>query len=86
MNIFESIKHKSIDELVEWLDKCCYTDYAPWILWWDDNHCRKCEGIFSEGNMWAWCELNDGKCKYFPDKDFMPDSKEIIKMWLESEC
>ena len=86
MNIFESIKQMDIDEFVEWLDKCSYTDYAPWIRWWDDNHCRQCESIFFEDHEYAWCELNDGKCKFYPDMETMPDIKDIIKMWLESEC
>ena len=37
---------------------------------------RECE--------FAWCELN-GKCKFFKDMDDIPDVKQIIKMWLESD-
>lgn len=98
MTIFETIKNKSIDEYVEWLSvSCCNFDSAPWWNWWDDNYCKKCEpeivyvesltkDIDSDKKMeCGWCELN-GKCKFFKEMDEIPDVKQIIKMWLMSEC
>lgn len=35
----------------------------------------------------AYCELTDNgiyKCKYFPELDHVPTSKEMIKLWLEA--
>lgn len=95
MTKFESLKLKNIDELAEWFDKYIIHDYVPWIKWWDENYCSKCEPeIINKysvccGDMvdmeCAWCELNNNKCKYFKDMDEMPSNKEIIKMWLESK-
>ena len=86
MTVFEKFKSKNIDELAEWLDEYCMFDDAPWIHWWDKNYCNNCDGIWDDINCYAWCELNDDKCKFFQDMDYMPDNKQIIKMWLESEC
>lgn len=91
MTVFENLKAKNIDELVDWLDEYCDFDFAPWWKWWDDNYCNKCEGevaYVSELDKdleFAWCELND-KCKYFQNMDNAPNTKQIIKMWLESKC
>ena len=90
MTQFENIKSKNIDEFAEWLDKYGAYDDSSWMKWWDDNYCDKCESEtayvqeFDKVCECAWCELN-GKCKYFQELDDIPDSKQIIKMWLESE-
>lgn len=90
MKVFDKFKSKNIDELAAWLDKYCNFEYAPWINWWEDNYCNKCPSEIgkhedSDREMeFCWCELND-KCKFFPDMDSTPDSKQVIKMWLESE-
>lgn len=84
MTIYESFKSKNIDELVEWLDKYCI-DIAPWIIWFDENYCKKCDEIYHENEEdYAWCEPN-GVCRFFKDMDDIPDNKQIIKLWLESE-
>lgn len=90
MTIFENIKSKNIDELVEWLDKNGAYDYSPWEKWFDKKYCRKCEtvrGYLPELNgerECAWCELHN-KCKYFEDMIRVPGRKQIIRLWLESE-
>ena len=86
MVVFELFKSKNIEELTEWLDEYCMSDFSPWTNWFDVNYCKKCDGIFynGDGKDYAWCELNSG-CKYFPDMNDIPDNKQIIKMWLESE-
>jgi hypothetical protein len=33
----------------------------------------------------GYCEVN-GRCRYFEDMDEVPDSIEIIKLWLETEA
>lgn len=89
---FENIKNKNIDGFVEWLDEYYASDEAPWWTWWDNNYCKKCEPVmayvpeFGDECECAWCEANDDKCKYFQDMDKMPSNKQIIKMWLMSEC
>lgn len=92
MKVFDSIKNKNIDELVDWIDEYFEFDSAPYWRWWDENYCKKCEPIESEcpnsfgfDTDCAYCEINNN-CKFFKDMDDIPDSKQIIKMWLESEC
>ena len=91
MTVFENIKNNSIDELAEWLDGYTVSDNSPWIVWWDENYCKKCDVEYSyaiETNNaceCAWCELNN-KCKFFKEMDNVPDNKQVIKMWLLSEC
>lgn len=89
MNKFDEIKSKNIDELVDWIDENFAFDFAPYMRWYDDNYCKKCESVEvrdSNGkvNEYAWCELN-GKCKFFQDMSEIPSPKQTIKMWLESE-
>lgn len=90
MTKFDNFKSKSIDELVEWLDKYGAFDNSPWTLWFDRNYCRNCEDVVcryeDDGREFAcaWCELN-GCCKFFPEQIDAPDNKQIIKLWLESE-
>ena len=91
MKAFDNIKNKNIDELAEWLDENIVCDSAPWWKYFDENYCGKCEPIEMETTStfgctmeYAYCELN-GNCKFFKDREDIPDNKQIIKMWLESE-
>lgn len=91
MTIFDDMRSKSIDELTEWLDKYGQFDNSPWMKWFDEKYCSKCEPIMcrcegSEAEFpCSWCEVNGYKCKFFPDMDHSPDNRDIIKIWLESE-
>lgn len=102
MTKFESIKSKSIDELVEWTHTYRQHDDSVWNKWFDENYCQKCETVTIPKEEYAriigwghsdyrgdiecgYCEAN-GKCRYFQDMDGIPDNKEIIKMWLETEA
>lgn len=79
-----------IDELSSWIDKYGAFDNSPWINWFDELYCQNCEPImccYEDGSKefpCSWCELN-GKCIFFKDLIDVPDSEEIIKMWLESK-
>lgn len=101
MTKFESIKSKNIDKLAEWLDKYGQYDDSAWSKWFDKTYCQKCEAVampreeyariigwdysdYSGGIICNYCEVNN-KCRYFQDMDEMPNNKEIIKMWLETE-
>lgn len=90
MKVFDKIKSKNISELADWLDKYCMTDNSPWIDWFDNNYCNKCESEIvyveklNQKLECSWCELND-KCRYFQELDEVPDCKKVIEMWLESE-
>ena len=91
MKMIDKIKSKSLDEFAEWLDRydSCYRD-SPWMNWWNKKYCDNCPseiGRFEGSNRdveFCWCELYD-KCKFFQDMDKIPNNKEMIKMWLESE-
>lgn len=93
MNNYERIRAMSIDDLSEFLDERCSYDNDPSIEWWDRKYCGHCESVtkkyvnFSghETEMeFAWCEVN-GKCKYFPELEEYPNTRQMMKMWLESE-
>lgn len=89
MTVFECFKNKNIDELVDWLNEHCVFDHAPWYRWWDENYCNKCESIIRIDDddikrEYGYCELN-GNCKFFKEIKDIPDDKQVIKMWLESE-
>ena len=90
MTVFEKIKGKNIDELVNWIDEHFAFDDAPYWHFWDENHCNKCEPVVrtdEDGHKkeYAYCEVY-GNCRFFKDMDDIPDHKQIIKIWLESEC
>ena len=90
MKVFDNIKNKSIDEFAEWLDTHGQFDGSPWMEWFDENYCQKCEcenvyvEAFNRKCECAWCELHN-KCRFFPNMNNVLDSKQIVKMWLESE-
>ena len=92
MNNFDMFKKMNVHELADWIDKYVVFDNSPHIVWWDEHYCKNCESIMCryEGSerefTCAWCEINDNKCRFFPEMDEAPDSNEIVKMWLESEA
>lgn len=92
MTNLERIKSMNIDELVSWLNSnFAYVYDTPWDIWWNSNYCSKCKTelvkIVDEDRKipCGWCELHH-KCKYFQELDSTPDSKQVIKMWLECEA
>ena len=90
MTIFEKIKSKDIDEFVDWIDEYFNFDSAPYWKWWDGNYCSKCKAVIQtndEGreSEYAYCEVH-GNCQFFKDACDIPNNKQTIKMWLESEC
>lgn len=98
MTVFECISSKNIDELVEWLDTNGAQDNNPWIKWFDNKYCRNCKPIIKRldsipdwypkdwniEHEFGYCELNNN-CMYFQDMKRVPDRKQTIKLWLESE-
>lgn len=90
MRIFDNFKSKNIDELAEWLDEYGAFDSSPWMRWFDFHYCQHCyeESFYDEESgvetICCWCEYYK-KCKFFEHMDETPDSKQIAKMWLESE-
>ena len=90
MNNFEKLRQMDIDQAAEWLDKHGQFDSSPWVEWFDDTYCQNCEKIkgsvmdLSKEVECAWCEVHD-KCQFFPDRSEVPEGKQIVKLWLESE-
>lgn len=99
MTRFEEFKHMDIDTLAKWIDKNGQFDGSPWMKWFDENYCKKCEPIecsyaeceklgikpfYKSSLKCAYCEL-EGYCKFFPDLDYIPDNEDVVKMWLELE-
>lgn len=85
---FEEFKMMDIEKLSEWLDEYGRFDDSPWLEWFNEQYCEKCEPVMAfvpylDGeHECAYCETTD-KCRFF--EDGVPDNKEMIKMWLESE-
>lgn len=90
MTYFDILKSMDIHQFAEWLDENCRFDDSPWIAWWDAKYCKNCEPImccYKGSNRefpCSWCEI-EHNCKFFQNIDEVPNNKEIIKMWLESE-
>ena len=90
MKIIDVIKSFTIDEMVDFLDEHTTMGGTPWEEWFDENYCSKCMPEVSPESYYcgfvdcAYCELHN-KCKYFLDMDDVPDYKQVIKMWLETE-
>ena len=88
----EMLKAMSVEQLAEWLDDNGMWDNSPWSKYFDEKYCQQCESVkaMMEGYFgnreceFAYCEL-ENKCRYFENHKDVPDCKEIIKMWLESE-
>ena len=85
MTNFEKLKSMNEEEMSEFLDSIISVDDNPWIDWFNKKYCENCETI--EVNHYAhincsYCEVN-GNCKYFQDKDDIPNNKEMIELWLK---
>lgn len=85
MTMFESLQSMNIDKFAEWFEENCLHNDDPCIKWWDNTYCKNCEEVEKDEQEYAYCELY-GKCRYFKDMNEMPNHKETIKMWLESDC
>lgn len=90
MTNYTKIKKMSPEELAEFFSASdCWEDF-PWTKWFNTNFCDKCETItryvpeFKRETRCAYCEINN-RCFFFDDEEEVPDSKKIIKLWLESE-
>ena len=91
IEVFDSM---NIDEFVDWLDKYGGFESSQWLKWWDETFCKNCdsetaciptdEGGYGVECEYGYCELH-GNCRYFQHMPDVPDNKQIIKMWLESE-
>lgn len=97
MTNFENLKKMSLQDFTEWLQECGVFENTPWMKWFNENYCDKCESIIvkaddaekvlgikpflDEEYECSYCEVYDDCCKFFPNG--CPSNKEIIRMWLE---
>ena len=90
MTNFEKLKSMNEKEISEFLDSNISIDDNPWTVWFNKRYCENCETIRGYSLIpdvyddFTYCEVN-GNCRYFQDKDDVPDDKEMIELWLESE-
>ena len=78
----------SLDEFSFWLDENGLFDNSPWMNWFDEEYCKKCESekiVMGNGKTCpcAYCEIHE-HCRFFPDVP-TPVNYDIIKMWLQRE-
>lgn len=91
MRMIDKIKSKSLNDFAAWLDKIGQFEDSPWLDWFDENYCSKCESEFVNVKAFgrcmecAYCEVHN-KCRFFQEMDHTPNGKEMVKMWLESEA
>ena len=88
MTNFERLKSMNEKEMSEFLDSIISVDDDLWIDWFNKKYCENCE-IIEHSNpdggipfTYTYCEIN-GNCRYFQDKDDIPNSKEMIELWLK---
>jgi hypothetical protein len=84
MTVFEKVfKNASIDSIAEFLDENGMYDHTPWMDWWNENYCDKCETleipfedskellgfepVFGEGTMECAYCEVHHLCRFFPD-------------------
>lgn len=90
MTNFEKLKSMNEKEISKFLDSIVSIDDNPWVVWFYKKYCDNCETIrlnTLDPNAhcdYTYCELNKN-CRYFQNKDDIPDNKEMIELWLESE-
>ena len=101
MTNFKYLQSMSVDELAKWLDQNGIIDNSPWSEHFNNKYCANCESVMCKYEdaektlgfrlcLWddeiecAYCEIYN-KCRYFEDMQDVPDNREMIKMWLESE-
>ena len=100
MNNFEKLQSMSVDDLAAWLDKNGIIDNSPWFEDFNKKYCANCESVmckyedaekvvgfkplYDDDVECAYCEIYK-KCRYFEDRDEVPDGVEMAKLWLETE-
>ena len=93
-NKFNKIKNMNLNQFTKWLINIQNYDFGPWMEWFDENYCKKCEAIkckYPDSKYEfeaAYCELADNgvkRCRFFPDMNDVPNSKETCLMWLKEE-
>ena len=88
-------KFSTPEGLAAWLTEVSQYDNSPWGEWFGSKFCDNCEAIKVEAaedkwwgpktEIYAYCELNNCKCRFFPDLESNPDEGQTIRLWLAEE-
>ena len=100
MNNFEKLKSMSVEELAAWLDENGIVDNSPWLDDFNNKYCANCESVmckyedaekivgfkpfYDDEVECGYCEVYN-KCRFFEDRDEVPDGVEMVKLWLNEE-
>ena len=100
MNRYEQLNSKplSLKELALWIDINGHHDESPWLTWFNEKYCDKCEPeivnaencleklgfelLYKNSTECSYCEVYK-ECRFFNGKN--PSTLEIIEMWLKEE-
>lgn len=98
MNRYEQLTSKTINELALWIDINSQHDDSPWMTWFNETYCDKCnpEIVYAEDSLsklgfqllyknnteCSYCEVYQ-ECRFFNGKN--PSTLEIIEMWLKED-
>lgn len=86
----EWLQQATEDELIEFFDNLDSFETSPYMSWWDKNYCSNCPAIlcrYEDSNRdipCSFCEL-ENYCTFFPEIDHIPDSKDMLRLWLNQE-
>lgn len=89
MNRFEQIQTMNMQEFAKWMDKYCDFDGSPWVDFFSEEYCDKCDPIMCRREnskvefSCAWCEIHNN-CKFFSSQEF-PSMEDMILMWLQEK-
>lgn len=99
MTIYDKFTTSSLESLADWIDNFGQHDDSPWINWFNRTYCEKCESeivtveesqaklgfqlLYVNNTECSYCEVYK-ECRFFPNQP-SPNTKEIIKMWLQQE-
>ena len=91
MTNYEQHVSFSLEELAEWIAEYGQFDGSPWMTWFNETYCNKCESIkcrYPDGKRdfeCAYCEW-EKKCRFLPELKEPPSCKEIITLWLKENA
>lgn len=89
MTNYEYIKAMSQEELINFLEKVCFSDANLWGEWFENKYCKNCPPIIVNTEIphakmkCGWCEIY-GFCNFFTGGR-LPNNKDVLKRWLEQE-
>lgn len=84
----DAIKNFSEEDFINWLASFNLVDDSPWLQWFDEAYCKRCQPISGriEGSdydqLFSPCEFGPDGCP-FGVADL--EDRELIRLWLDAE-